>query len=387
MTVEPSSRTNQATWRRLVSSYESYIGARKALFESEPSLIPLLRESLSSPTERGVALEITAALSTEDRKELLGDLMALVSYGHGRTAMVRKLVLSLPHDWLKKTIESYAAPILEVGSDEEYRRLLELYSELDRNLTLRLAWQAAVSDDPEIADVGRDFLTTAAAKRTQTHLMVEAVSLGLGSRVVTAEVVEEVGAALRDSGLDVPVGTFITKGMKRTRPTVAITTTGDAGEPGAVVLQNILSLIQGILRGPAVWQVIRALFSERHGGTDDVQFLITHDAVTITLVVHSERDLVQALRQARNLRAFLKRTRNLPFDPRTLRLAGYADGSWRLEGNERWFEYAGGEELRPYQHKPMSDEGFRVWFHETYGFDPEADAAREHPIDTKSATE
>jgi hypothetical protein len=110
------------------------------------------------PTERGAALEVAATLSIEERKELLGELISLASFGHGRTAMARRLILSLPHDWLRENMEAYAAPILEEGSDEEYRRLLELYSELDRDLTLRLARRAAASDDPEIADVGRDFL-------------------------------------------------------------------------------------------------------------------------------------------------------------------------------------------------------------------------------------
>jgi hypothetical protein len=56
------------------------------------------------------------------------------------------------------TIDKTAQPILEQGGYEEYQRLLELYAELDRDLALRLAQQAATHKYPEVQEAGRDFL-------------------------------------------------------------------------------------------------------------------------------------------------------------------------------------------------------------------------------------
>jgi len=63
-----------------------------------------------------------------------------------------------PHDWLLENIEQYAAPLLAYDDDEEYRRLLELYSLIDRDLTLKLARRAAEHADSDIREADEDFL-------------------------------------------------------------------------------------------------------------------------------------------------------------------------------------------------------------------------------------
>ena len=50
-----------------------------------------------------------------------------------------------------------AEPLLQDGTDEEYRRLLELYIDIDRELTQRLAGRALQHDEPDIHEVGEDF--------------------------------------------------------------------------------------------------------------------------------------------------------------------------------------------------------------------------------------
>ncbi len=42
--------------------------------------------------------------------------------------------------------------------DDTYRRLLELYSQIDQNLTLRLARRAAAHSDPDTREAGEEFL-------------------------------------------------------------------------------------------------------------------------------------------------------------------------------------------------------------------------------------
>jgi hypothetical protein len=64
----------------------------------------------------------------------------------------------LPRDWLVAHIERYAESLLGYEDYEEYRRLLELYSLIDRDPTLRLARRAAAHDDADIKEAGEDFL-------------------------------------------------------------------------------------------------------------------------------------------------------------------------------------------------------------------------------------
>ncbi|HEX3315717.1 MAG TPA: hypothetical protein VHR72_12530, partial [Gemmataceae bacterium] len=55
-------------------------------------------------------------------------------------------------------IEATAERYLHNGTYDEYRRFLELYWLLDRDMTGRLARRAAASTDPDIRESGDDFL-------------------------------------------------------------------------------------------------------------------------------------------------------------------------------------------------------------------------------------
>jgi hypothetical protein len=70
---------------------------------------------------------------------LLNDLVDLASVSHSDIELGRQAILSLPKNWLLENIEKSAEPLLKNGTDEEYRRLLELYIQIDRELTERLA--------------------------------------------------------------------------------------------------------------------------------------------------------------------------------------------------------------------------------------------------------
>jgi len=123
-----------------------------------PSAVALIRAGLARPSERSAALTAAALLPIDKKQELFGDLLALASFAHARIGDARKIILSLPHDWLLENIERYAEPLLGYEDDEEYRRLLELYSLIDRDLTLRLARRAAAHSAADINEVGEDFL-------------------------------------------------------------------------------------------------------------------------------------------------------------------------------------------------------------------------------------
>lgn len=153
---QPTS-TDRESWQRFVEAERSFISARMQLIKA-PSIIALIRKGLEQPTERTAALNVAALLPVDKRRELFGDLLALASFGHGLTGEARRIILSLPRDWLLTHIEEHAEPLLAYDDYEEYRRLLELYSLIDRDLTLRLARRAAEHADPDIREAGEEFL-------------------------------------------------------------------------------------------------------------------------------------------------------------------------------------------------------------------------------------
>jgi hypothetical protein len=93
-----------------------------------------------------------------ERKALLRDLVELVSVGHSDIQLCRVTILNLlPRVWVLSHIDKIVQSILEHGTDEEYRRLLELYLLLDDGLTQQLIQQALQHPNIHIQEVGMDF--------------------------------------------------------------------------------------------------------------------------------------------------------------------------------------------------------------------------------------
>lgn len=97
-------------------------------------------------------------LDTNDLRELFPELVFLASFIHGQLRDVREIILRIPKPWIIQNIEKHSQPILAKGSYDEYRRLLELYSLLDKDLAKKLAARAVQHQDPEIKDAGEEFL-------------------------------------------------------------------------------------------------------------------------------------------------------------------------------------------------------------------------------------
>jgi len=163
MVNEQASDIDRGLWQHYVEAEHAFITARMRLFSHSAALLELVHSGLTDPTERAAALDVSALLSVGQKQQLFGDLLALASFGHGSVRKVRDLILSLPHDWLVANIEHYAEPLLEYDEHEEYRRLLESYRLIDRDLTLRLARRAAAHGDEDIREAGEDFLVALAA--------------------------------------------------------------------------------------------------------------------------------------------------------------------------------------------------------------------------------
>lgn len=144
-------------WRKVFEKEIAYIQSRQDFLNNCTDRIGLIKKSLHNPTERGTALRLIAYLKLEERQSLFDELVDLASVSHSDIELSRKAILSLPKTWVLANIEKSAEPLLQDGTDEEYRRLLELYIDLDRELTQRLVIRALQHDDPDIHEVGEDF--------------------------------------------------------------------------------------------------------------------------------------------------------------------------------------------------------------------------------------
>jgi len=109
--------------------------------------------------DRNIAIHLLQYLPQTEQIQLFGELVFLSSFSHGAVGTVHQVILSMPRDWVLNNIEQIAEPFLTKGTYDEFRRLLELYLELDRDLTSRLARRAAKNGDPDIREAGEEFLT------------------------------------------------------------------------------------------------------------------------------------------------------------------------------------------------------------------------------------
>jgi hypothetical protein len=76
---------------------------------------------------------------------------------HSDIELVRNVIISFDKIWLLDNIEKQAEFVLESATDEEYRRLLEFYIQLDNGLAQRLVAKALQHSDIDIQEVGEDF--------------------------------------------------------------------------------------------------------------------------------------------------------------------------------------------------------------------------------------
>ena len=144
-------------WHKVFENEIDYIQSRQDFLNNCTGRIRLIKKALHNPTERGTALRLIEYLNLEERQSLFDDLVDLASVSHSDIELCRKAILSLPKTWLLANLEKSAEPLLKDGTDEEFRRLLELYIDIDRELTQRLALRASQHNDPDIREVGEDF--------------------------------------------------------------------------------------------------------------------------------------------------------------------------------------------------------------------------------------
>lgn len=157
MFQEQDTEKDTELWRKLVEREIAYIQTRHDFLNDCTDRVAPIKKALPNPSERGTALRLIEYLKLEERQSLFDELVDLASVSHSDIELCRKAILSLPKTWLLANIEKSADSLLQDGTDEEYRRLLELYIDIDGELTQRLARRALQHDDPDIREAGEDF--------------------------------------------------------------------------------------------------------------------------------------------------------------------------------------------------------------------------------------
>jgi hypothetical protein len=83
--------------------------------------------------------------------------LACQAQNTGNIQLGRAALLGLPRAWLLAQIERHAEPLLHLQDEWEYRRLGELYAQLDNALLGRLAARGLSSPDSNIRQSAHEF--------------------------------------------------------------------------------------------------------------------------------------------------------------------------------------------------------------------------------------
>ncbi|KVC95094.1 hypothetical protein WI78_18565 [Burkholderia ubonensis] len=114
--------------------------------------------SINESRFRSGALELIRLLPNCERTYFFPQLMRIASFVNGFTEDYRNIISDLPRDWVMGHIEDQVEGILKGGGYEEYRCLLEVCRQVDRDLMKKMARKAANNIDPDIREAGRDYL-------------------------------------------------------------------------------------------------------------------------------------------------------------------------------------------------------------------------------------
>ena len=125
-------------WHKVFEKEIAYIQSRQDFINNCTDRIALIKKALQNPTERGTALRLIVYLKLEERQRLFDALVDLASVSHSDIELCRKAILSLPKTWVLANIERSAESLLQDVTDQEHRRVLQLYIHIDRELTQRV---------------------------------------------------------------------------------------------------------------------------------------------------------------------------------------------------------------------------------------------------------
>jgi hypothetical protein len=96
----------------------------------------------------------------EENEIILRDSLLYACQASGAPAIIkgRKKIFALPRQWVIDNIHKIAQEILNLSDEWEYRRLLEIYKELDEELLKMLIAIGLENSNEEVRETANDFL-------------------------------------------------------------------------------------------------------------------------------------------------------------------------------------------------------------------------------------
>jgi len=154
------------SWEAFLDSYIAFRNAsldlnqrwRSFMSDRDGAAARLKTALRGAGVNRGAALYALSNMTADELSQYFSELVYLASYEHGSIQTPREMIRSLPRKWVLANIEHEAEPLLARGEYDTWRRLLELYYQLDPALTRRLASRAAAHTDSDVREAGEDFL-------------------------------------------------------------------------------------------------------------------------------------------------------------------------------------------------------------------------------------
>lgn len=150
---------DEQRWNDLCAADNRYFETRMALVRGAHDLDGIISRALGKPAERGAALRVMSILPEARIRLQLQQLAGLASVGHSDIALVRSMLTDkVERRWLVENIDRHVEPILKAATDqEEFRRIAELYQQLDPDLLKAHLARCAAHANEEVREIASDF--------------------------------------------------------------------------------------------------------------------------------------------------------------------------------------------------------------------------------------
>jgi hypothetical protein len=149
---------NQQVWEHFCFSYDTYLRALREVLTSDINRVTILKGAFRDLNRRDALIHLLQYLKSDELQQLFDELVYLASFSHGRISYIREIIKKMPRAWVLEHIEKASEPHLVNGTYDEYRSLLQLYLELDKELTIKLAERAKLSADYDTREAGEEYV-------------------------------------------------------------------------------------------------------------------------------------------------------------------------------------------------------------------------------------
>ncbi len=144
-------------WTALCRSETDFYQARMAFLALVDNPVPILRQALKVPSQRGTALRVLEVADQAIREELFFDLIALATSDHSDIDLVRQAIKGVRRSHREKLIHAFVDRLPRQLEEDEYRRLFELLTALRSDSLSTLLARASEGTSMEIRALVDEF--------------------------------------------------------------------------------------------------------------------------------------------------------------------------------------------------------------------------------------